>query len=259
MTFFRISDFAGSVIDNKMSHPLEHQPYSEQRHNAPRKRLKFWQDLRDLQPRDKVTSWLTLCIFIATAVYACAAISQCQTGQKELRAYVSFSSMNSTDGVRRVDKLPASHIWLKGKSHEAQPNSPLYVLNVDGLLDNSGKTPAQRVRYDLEYITRDYATAPGALPCPDIRDAFPGPTIFMSGGIKYPAGPVALALNQADANLIQQKKLALYLYGCISYEDVFAKFHCTETCGVYDPDTGHFSFCANNNQLDECSANYADQ
>jgi len=73
-----------------------------------------------------------------------------------------------------------------------------------------------------------------------------------------PATPLPIMIGSKTADLIRSKTLALYVYGCVSYEDMFQKPRCTETCNIYDPRTGFFSFCARFNMLDECRTNYTD-
>jgi hypothetical protein len=161
--------------------------------------------------------------------------------------------MSSPTGIVKTDKPPAASTSLG-----SDPKPPIYVLDVKGVVHNSGKTPAQRVRFVLKYMTHDYGSTLDVSACPERKNAPASPEMFIPADVRYPGGPLPLVLDQHTAQLIKDKTKALYLYGCISYIDVFRKRRCTELCDIYDPDTGQFAFCAHFNVLDECSANYTD-
>ena len=210
--------------------------------------------IRELQLRDKIDLFLTCGIFPATAIYAAVAIYQCGANETELQAYVSFDSMNSPKRIVEVSKLPESYTLLNGYS--IKPGAHLFILEAGGNLHNFGKTPAQQVRFGLKYVTRKYADPIGAVRCPLSKEVGLSAPLFISPDIGFPSGPVPLVIDKPTTDLIAAKQIALYLYGCISYQDVFSNLRCTKVCGIYDPDSGHFSFCPSNNQLDGCYTDY---
>jgi hypothetical protein len=209
--------------------------------------------------------------FVFTIIYAIAAIAIAvvaiwqadlsadaiaaarEHSQRELRAYVTYEAFTAPTGITPIVKAPPNAVWLG-----SYPQRPFYVMDVKAVIRNSGRTPGQKVRYDLKYFLNDYGTAPGALPCPTRKEAARSPNMFISADEARGGDPQPLLLNQQTLYFLNNKTKALYLCGCISYRDTFQIARCTEVCAIYDAASARFTFCENNNELDSCNANYED-
>jgi hypothetical protein len=57
-------------------------------------------------------------------------------------------------------------------------------------------------------------------------------------------------LTQAEFDELIQGKASLYIFGTVSYKDVFQQVHNTEICSIYDPALGFLADCHEHNKSD---------
>ena len=113
------------------------------------------------------------------------------------------------------------------------------------LVGNSGKTFA--LKATAKVWIHISTTAMNQLPHPNAKDISPVvlfPNQELSLKAAFPTTP-----KEGDVTALKNKTLFLYLYGKISYVDVFGKQHQTDICGIFTGDND-FNACSFHNYAD---------
>ena len=180
--------------------------------------------------KDKAEVLLAFGIFVATAVFAMASISQCGNGRKESRAYVV--AINGTIlGLEQTHPLFGS------------PNE----FRIELSFVNYGKTPAINPDSSVDYRLFPYDAKkrrdqvpdlPSNLGCP-WEKRIPGGSILPAGAQWISSGessfPLAVVGQTASIFSNPPAKI-MVVFGCVRYDDVFHERHCSRFAGVYRPD-----------------------
>ena len=114
---------------------------------------------------------------------------------------------------------------------------------------NTGRTPARNVR-TIGHIALRYEPAPNPIPynspnCYDSNSVI-GPNNVMSLLLQT-NGPL---LNEEDLKAVNEKKLRLYIWGCVDYDDIFSNHYKTNFLLVNKPGTDNFDFCKYGNEVE---------
>lgn len=117
------------------------------------------------------------------------------------------------------------------------------------VVTNTGKTPARKVEAMIQRQTflkgvsfnATYNDTGG--PSSAIV-LFPGQTFNLT------TKPESVALTAEQVEIITTGEFTLYVYGVLTYEDVFAIKHQTTFCGYLTPDLTSFKACSTYNQTD---------
>ncbi len=180
--------------------------------------------------KDKAEVLLALGIFVATAVFAMAAISQCGNGRRELRAYVAAIN-GSVRGLEPTHRLSDS------------PDQ----FRVGVMFVNYGKSPATNASSSIDYRFFPYDSKKGRDQIPDLpadlgcswEKKLPGSSTIPQGAEWRSLGessfPLA-ALGQDASIFSNPPTQIMVIFGCVRYDDVFHQHHCSEFAGVFRPD-----------------------
>jgi hypothetical protein len=183
-----------------------------------------WKDLLPLM--------LTGLIFFITCVYTVFSFLQWRTMERTIeignRAYVS------------VDKGSLLKELKVGEPVNATVN---FV--------NKGNTPALKVKtrgsigFTADQISEPMQPIPG-----DVNDP-QSTAVIAKDGAMYAGFEGAVPLDEQGMELFNQKKLRLYIWGVIEYEDMFGKPHKTSFCFTHPPEPGiSLEVCPINNTAD---------
>jgi len=121
-------------------------------------------------------------------------------------------------------------------------------LKVEIFLKNTGKTVARNV--DARVTIR---SEPGPFNLRKFRAERPPPKGNRSRFVILPNSEFTLPayhstlLTQERLSLIKSSIVTVYLFGEITYADIFGETHVTEFCAFYDPSTDDFAFCSEGN------------
>jgi hypothetical protein len=117
------------------------------------------------------------------------------------------------------------------------------------LIKNSGKTPARDVRYAIRSTS-----GASNIEVEKLIEQFMGEKTYDQGpGVQPPDGNVRATATTRDRMLAEEvsdfKKglLPTYVYGRISYNDVFGEAHQTNFCARWDSEIQAFGFCQKHN------------
>jgi hypothetical protein len=177
-------------------------------------------------------------------------------------ADAAIKAANGAAESERLDK----RAWISTQSMSIKITDYKTPIAAQAVIINSGKTFAfnARVDYSLLFSHDEKNISEWA-----IRPSRPEPSTIASVGTIPPNLPRILFVFPSESELSQfsshdtkqgrdlllsslkEKKMFIYLFGRISYEDIFHVSHYTNFCGEYNPDTGAgFDACPTYNDAD---------
>lgn len=199
--------------------------------------------------------WAAWGAFFAASVYGCIAFLQLQemikvTGANaqaveaaQLATKVSATTLRATIDQFHLDQ----RAWVVVKDPVArieldQPGE------VSVSFTNTGKTPAKNLRLSCNHIIRlseDVPVAKGI-------DLGP-PGMLVPNGYAF-CGPIQLRLLPSGTKVtpphletVKRKEAFIFLYGSVTYEDVFSGHHWMTFCFVLNPDASSWHTCNGHN------------
>jgi hypothetical protein len=140
----------------------------------------------------------------------------------------------------------AERAWVGATSKDMMILMPGIPMKVKVVFKNSGKTPAINVQTfgKLVQMNRE-------LPA-ELFERTPLPSTRERGFALAPNvdshSPFTGEIPKLQ--MIKDKKVFVYFYGQITYEDIFRGSHWTKFCGVYDMDENAFVNCNGYNDVD---------
>lgn len=127
--------------------------------------------------------------------------------------------------------------------------------SVSLVVENGGHTPARRTAMRVFVESRD-ASAPEPDPLPGVRfdqldPGRPYSITIVPPNITLNTTVVGTtAMTEELINAINQRKIRLYVWGVMEYDDVFGRHHKSQFCGAVHPGTVAFDNCAQGNDVD---------
>jgi hypothetical protein len=179
-----------------------------------------------------------------------AANAQTDISRHSLDATITASRLDQRAWIGVLDPMPGDFSEATG--------FPVTVV-----FFNSGRTPASNVQSAAGFKISPSAISgpspedinqltfrPGQSIAPQGRFSEALRVILPSGDISTPGERKGLQDVISRFQLIKAKKVVLYIYGILKYDDAFGKHRTTNFCiFMADPDTKRFGFCDNFNDL----------
>ncbi len=151
------------------------------------------------------------------------------------------ASLNATIAQSQLDQ----RAWVGAKAMELSVFAADKPITGVALISNSGKT------FALDTVIRvwihPFTKRVNQLPKPMLKEVSPMVIFPNQETLIFVSTPEAP--QEADIAAIRDKKIILYLYGKITYLDVFRKPHTTEFCGFFDGKK-NFTACTFGNTAD---------
>jgi hypothetical protein len=138
-------------------------------------------------------------------------------------------------------------VGVEGINGDIQPNKPYSVLVG---FRNSGKTPAKQVSLRMQFNpVRQGQALKFTYSEPISSKGFVPPNGTFSSAELSPSGgdPV----RESEIELIKTGKLRAYLYGVVTYEDIFNRSHWMRFCYFIGADAKSYKACNEYNDTDE--------
>jgi hypothetical protein len=171
-------------------------------------------------------------VFAITASYVAYQTfeSTVDTAQKQLRAYVGVDDIGIELPSSKVENYQPVKLSLG-------THIPDYLILT---VKNTGTTPAKKVTTWVNWEPLPFGyQLPEDFDFKDHESTFKGPLgLVKSTYSLFPGQPRETIISIADARSFleaQSKKKSLYLYGYISYEDIYGREHKTNFCYAYQP------------------------
>jgi hypothetical protein len=262
--------------DSTNSINIEHQSEEKHQDTSPilRAELQIPHSVTDAchseQKRKYRLEWWKFCVEILTllAITAYAVIAYHQWGaMKDAADATKKSADATTKAVQIAENTLKANIEISRRDQRAwvgviavEPpvlkdpnNNPVYVK--EGLpakfgvvISNFGKSPALKVKPAINayLLAADAKLSPGY----GIGERRSIGVIQPQARGTLPTNPTPTIFNASHINDMKSGKLILYLFGMITYEDVFKEPHCTTFCMFLSPSLNAFMTCNTYNQAD---------
>ncbi|MDH4082400.1 MAG: hypothetical protein OEV99_01255 [Nitrospira sp.] len=208
-------------MDEKLSedHSFEGDTINEQPSKSPLwKTLTFWNVVFNF-----ILAITTICLGLI-------AYRQYQSSSLDQRAWVGPTSFIHPGGETKYFK---------------EGSQPSFGV----VLTNMGKTPARKMEVMIQRNTFKKGTPFTAVYNDDGK---PGSVVFLFPGqiYKVTTNQEPAPLTASLVEMITSGEFTLYLYGMVTYEDVFDVKHQTTFCGFLKQDLTGFNACNTYNQID---------
>lgn len=118
---------------------------------------------------------------------------------------------------------------------------------------NSGKTQAIDVRAVIAARTM-FKDVPFS---PAYQGTAPNSRTNLRPGVPFSVRLPNVTLSQEQVTAIRSGSLRLYVYGEISYQDIFTSHHCTKFCIYFSPDLKETGFCGVYNEMTDTECDHA--
>jgi hypothetical protein len=249
---------------------------SNKRKDDPKDKLKIphqriWKFLREPKLTDWIVALATAAIFV-TSLLQWRAISgqwgEMQSGSKQTDRLIkeanriansmektseeSKRALDATIGMARRDQ----RAWVGPievvPAWREPTNKPIYIKDgfpakFEVVITNSGKSPARKVRTWIQFDTipadRKFSPNYGLPQKQSVSVIQPQQRFTLPTSSLQP-------VNASDIDTIKNGKAILYLFGKITYEDIFKTQHSTTFCMTLAPSLDGFAACDAYNEAD---------
>ena len=152
---------------------------------------------------------------------------------------IAYWQYNSSNLDQRAWVGPTSFIHPgEGCTYFKEGSQPSFGV----VVTNTGKTPARKVEAMIQR-----QTIKRGVPFNATYNDTGGPSsaiiLFPGRTFNLTTKPESLPLTAEQVEIITTGEFTLYVYGAITYEDVFAIKHQTTFCGYLKPDLTSFNAC----------------
>jgi hypothetical protein len=161
--------------------------------------------------------------------------------QEKRIANSAQSALNASIATARFDQ----RAWV-GPVAIREPNfSPRQDLSVIVEIGNSGKTPALRFGnlIQIQFVGAGATFNPIYAPPPT-----KGSVSVLQPGMHVTVNTPTIAITQTQIDALKQDRMRLYIYGILTYADVFAKSHTTRFCAYFSGDLSGATSCDTYNE-----------
>lgn len=179
------------------------------------------------------TSWNIIfngILALTTVFLGCIAYQQLKSSNLDQRAWVGPTSFIHPGG---------------GAVYFREGSQPSFGV----VITNNGKTPARNIRVKIQRNTFPKGTPFDAK---YFDEGGPESTavLFPNQTFNLTTGSEARPLTARLVEMITTEEFILYVYGMVTYEDVFGVKHRTTFCGYLTPDLTTFKTCSTYNEID---------
>jgi hypothetical protein len=215
--------------------------------DKPKKRC--WRDKRWTHPQVIVNGALAFVAVIAAIIYFC----QLQQMKKATRA-----ATNATKAATDSVKFARDHAHLDQRAWIAvtvAPGSPPQldtVWQTPMAVKNTGKTFARQIKIGFARRTLPKGQFPNfSEAAPTTKES---ETIsLLAPNVEYTFDTNVKVLKKVDQealNALNSGEWVVFVFGQVTYTDIFDCAHWTEFCFQFNPATGQFPSCENHNDAD---------
>lgn len=212
--------------DNVKSHTKKRSPASDFRESL-RRRLRLC-----ISGSQRWTTIFTGVIAVATVIYAVVSSRQLAVMHQQLEN----SQLDQRAWVGPVEAI------MPKAGEKPEPHLGVKIMN-------SGKTPARRL---LTKISTQYLPAEAEF-APSYKDnsVKPGVSVIQPGmRINLFSLATLGVMTPQEIDGVRTGRNILYLYGLITYEDIFGRPHSTRFCLYLQSDLSGFNACSTYNDAD---------
>lgn len=115
---------------------------------------------------------------------------------------------------------------------------------------NAGNTPAYNERSYCYIELRDKPLPPNLTDFQDIGEEPSMHIIPPNGGVRHQLVETEVVLTDQMRGLVEQGRYQTYVWGIVTYEDIFGREHWTKFCLVQYKNSARLDGCGNNNEAD---------
>jgi hypothetical protein len=169
-----------------------------------------------------------------------------QAFQRSERAYLCLKDSK----IRPTKAGPSSNQWIIDDSIKADRLTKAPFLEVD--LVNAGKTPAKHATYVASVVLKNSPPSDDATLNDDARgeNLFHSDSVVAPDGLLVVSGFLRAVITPELAAKIKTGSLSLYIYGKVTYQDIFSESRTTRFCSVFMPERNDMSDCTTYNDVD---------